>query len=162
MLFCERALAARSAVRDRLDQNLQWLYQGLAASLLGGCRVPGQNRDSEAGVMANNPSPRLVAILRAVSLVLGGAAAAQMSPTLAQQASTGPSTEPQTSAPSPQTGSFYIPESSKTQPGSTAHTNYQLRSANGKKPAGAKAPSEGAFGGPVGVQAPSVGGPGPQ
>ena len=69
---------------------------------------------------------------------------------LAQQASTGPAPGgpgPQISAPSPQAGSVYVPESSKPQPGSSAHTNYLLRRADGKKPVGVQTPSEGAFGG---------------
>lgn len=76
---------------------------------------------------------------------------------LAQQANTGPAPgdrAPQISAPSPQAGSVYVPESSKPQPGSSAHTNYLLRSANGKKPVGVKAPSEGAFGGTLTGPAP--------
>lgn len=89
-----------------------------------------------------NTSPPLVVIAEAVGLVLLGGGA------LAQQASTGPAGEPRTSAPSPQAGSVYVPESSRPQPGSSAHTNYRLRSSDGKKPAGVKAPSEGAFGGP--------------
>jgi hypothetical protein len=94
-------------------------------------------------MMANNPSPRLVLIFEAVGLVLSSARGA-----LAQQASTEPAPGgPQISAPSPQTGSVYVPESSQPQPGSSAHTNYLLRSPDGKKPAGVQAPSEGAFGG---------------
>ena len=109
-------------------------------------------------MMANNPSLRLFAILEVVGLVLSGGAGAQTTPAPpadaaqsapAQQPSTGPATGPQTSAPSPQAGSVYVPESSKPQPGGSAHTNYLLRGVDGKKPAGAPAPSEGAFGGPV-------------
>ncbi len=110
-------------------------------------------------MMANNPSPRLVVIFEVIGLVISGGASAQTAPitpantahgVVAQQASTGPATGgPQISAPSAQAGSVYVPESSKPQPGSSAHTNYLLRSANGKKPAGVQAPSEGAFGGPV-------------
>jgi len=77
--------------------------------------------------------------------------------TLAQQASTEPAPggpAPQISTPSPQAGSVYVPESSQPQPGSSAHTNYLLRSANGKKPVGVKAPSEDAFGGTLTGPAP--------
>jgi len=108
-------------------------------------------------MVANNPSPRHVVIFEAVSLVLSGGAGAQTAPiapsnaapgALAQQASTGPARGgPQITAPSPQAGSVYVPESSQPQPGSSAHTNYLLRGADGKKPAGVQAPSEGAFGG---------------
>ena len=108
--------------------------------------------------MASNPSQRLVMIFEVVGLVLSGGASAQTgsiapanSPqgALAQESSTTPAAGgPQISAPSPQAGPVYVPESSKPQPGSSAHTNYLLRSANGKKPAGVQAPSEGAFGGP--------------
>ena len=67
---------------------------------------------------------------------------------LAQQAGTGPGPgRPQASARSPQTGSFFVPESSRPQPGSRAHTNYVLRSPYGGQPAGVPAPSESAFGG---------------
>jgi hypothetical protein len=79
---------------------------------------------------------------------------------LAQQAGTGPAPGgpgPQISTPSPQTGSVYVPNSSQPQPGSSAHTNYLLRSADGKKPAGVRAPSEGAFGGTLTGPAPGGG-----
>ncbi len=106
--------------------------------------------------MANNSSLRLVVVFEVIGLVVSGGASAQTPPisaaqgVLAQQAGTGPATGgPQMSAPSPQAGSVYVPESSKPKPGSSAHTNYLLRSANGKKPAGVQAPSAGAFGGPV-------------
>src|SRR5262249_31197460 len=80
---------------------------------------------------------------------------------LAQQASTVPATGgPQTSARSPQTGSAYVPDSSRPQLGLFAHTNYVLRSVNGSKPAGVRAPSEGAFGGALTALAPG-GGPAP-
>jgi kumamolisin len=80
---------------------------------------------------------------------------------LAQQASTGPDTGgPQISARSPQTGSVYVPASSRPQLGLVAHTNYVLRSAGGSKPAGVQAPSEGAFGGTLTALAPG-GGPAP-
>jgi hypothetical protein len=107
--------------------------------------------------MVDNPRPRLVVILELVGLVLSGGAVAQTVPitpadaargALAQQTSTGPAAGgPQVSAPSPQAGSVYVPESSKPQPGSSAHTNYLLRGADGKKPVGVRTPSEGAFGG---------------
>ena len=93
--------------------------------------------------MANNPSLQLVVISEVVGLMISGGASAQTAPTTPADAA------PQISAPSMQAGSVYIPESSKPQPGSSAHTNYLLRSANGKKPAGVQAPSKGAFGGPV-------------
>jgi hypothetical protein len=84
-------------------------------------------------------STRIVAVMTALFVAQGA---------LAQQASTGPTQGgPQISAPSPQTGSVYVPESSQPQPGSSAHTNYLLRGADGKKPVGVQAPSEGAFGG---------------
>ena len=111
-------------------------------------------------MMANNLGLRLVVIFEVVGLVLSGGASAQTTPVTpadavaqsapAQQPSTGPATGPQMSAPSPQAGSVYVPESSKPQPGASAHTNYLLRGgADGKKPAGVQNPSEGAFGGPV-------------
>lgn len=61
--------------------------------------------------------------------------------------STGPASGPQLSTRSSQTGSVYVPLSSRPQPGSFAHTNYVLRSANGGKPDGVQAPSASAFGG---------------
>ncbi len=77
---------------------------------------------------------------------------------LAQQASTGTAVTPQLSAPSPQTGSFYVPNSSRPQSGSFAHTNYVLRSPSGSKPAGVQAPSETAFGGKLTAAAAPGGG----
>ncbi len=65
---------------------------------------------------------------------------------LAQKASIGPAV-PQLSAPSPQTGSVYVPASSRPRPGNFFHTNYVLRTVNGAKPTGVQAPSESAFGG---------------
>lgn len=69
---------------------------------------------------------------------------------VAQDASTEPVPGvpgPQITARSPQTGFVYVPASSQPQPGSFAHTNYVLRSADGRKPAGVPAPSAFAFGG---------------
>ena len=75
---------------------------------------------------------------------------------LAQQASTGPGTSaPQLGTPSPQTGSAYVPASSRRQTGAFAHTNYVLRSLNGAKPAAVQAPSESAFGGKLTSAAPA-------
>lgn len=110
--------------------------------------------------MASNASRQLVVIFEMVGLVLSGGASAQTTAPLmpadaargppAQQASAGPASGgPPTSAPSPQAGSPYVPESSKPRTGPSAHTNYLLRSANGKKPVGLPAPSAGAFGGPL-------------
>lgn len=77
---------------------------------------------------------------------------------LAQSPSAGPGTgAPQLSAPSPQAGSVYVPDSSRPQPGAFAHTNLLLRAVNGGKPAGLQAPSQSAFGGPLTSAAPADG-----
>ena len=93
-------------------------------------------------------SIRIVVLLTALFVARGA---------VAQEASTEPALgvpEPQITARSPQAGFVYVPASSQPQPGSSAHTNYLLRSANGKKPVGVKAPSEDAFGGTLTGPAP--------
>ena len=86
-------------------------------------------------------SIRIVVLLTALFVARGA---------VAQEASTEPvpgGPGPQITARSPQTGFVYVPASSQPQPGSFAHTNYVLRSADGRKPAGVPAPSAFAFGG---------------
>lgn len=86
-------------------------------------------------------SIRIVVLLTALFVARGA---------VAQEASTEPVPGvpgPQITARSPQTGSVYVPASSQPQPSSFAHTNYVLRSADGRKPAGVPAPSASAFGG---------------
>jgi kumamolisin len=72
----------------------------------------------------------------------------------AQQTSTGTasksSSPQQMTVPTPQAGYFYVPESSKQTPPGFYHTNYVIRTMDGKKPAGLSAPKDsGAVYGPV-------------
>ncbi len=72
---------------------------------------------------------------------------------MAQETSRGVTAEAvplQTSAPTPQAGSIYRPESSKPQPG-RVHTTYVLRSVDGSKPVGMQAPTSLSLIGPLGT-----------
>src|SRR5258708_38570494 len=58
------------------------------------------------------------------------------------------------SAPTPQAGHVYVPESSIARPedaGLRSHTTYVLHSADGNKPAGLKIPTPGSLSGPAGM-----------
>ena len=81
---------------------------------------------------------RFAAVVTALSFAAAGAWAQSASTEGAAARGAGP----QLSAPSPQAGFVFVPESSRPTPPGFAHTNYVLRSVDGSKPKGTPSPTE--------------------